>query len=60
MRVRLAGDHRPMIVGTAVLKSLAPSQLIQAFRTHCRAFVSDSYIPGMVAPHYGARSVRGA
>ena len=58
VRVRLAGDHRPMIVGSATLKVLAETQLVRAFQTHCRAFVSDSYISGMVAPNYDARAAK--
>ena len=58
VRVRLAGDHRPMIVGTATLKTLAQTQLVRAFETHCQAFVSDSYISGMVAPQYEAQAAR--
>lgn len=56
VRVRLAGDHRPMTIGTGTLKALTRSRLIQAFETHCRSFVSDSYIPGMVAPFFDQRS----
>jgi hypothetical protein len=54
VRVRLSGDHRPMVIGCATLKLLAQSQsrLVKAFQAHCRAFVSDSYIPGMVAPKF--------
>lgn len=50
VRVRLAGDHRPMIVGAATLAQLSRSRLVDAFKSHCHAFISDSYIPGMVAP----------
>ena len=49
-RVRLAGTHRPMRIGLARLKQLNRSRLVDAFETHCRAFISDAYIPGMVAP----------
>jgi DNA-binding transcriptional LysR family regulator len=55
-RVRLAGDHRPMIIGTATLKSLRKSRLLQAFEAHCRSCVSDKYIPGMVAPIFRKRN----
>jgi DNA-binding transcriptional LysR family regulator len=51
VRVRLSGDHRPMVVGVATLVQLTQSRLIDAFQNHCKAFVSDSYIPGMVAPN---------
>lgn len=50
VRVRLAGEHRPMRIGIATLGQLTKSRLISAFEAHCRAFVSDAYIPGMVAP----------
>ena len=50
VRVRLAGQHRPMRIGVATLAGLKPSRLVEAFAAHCRACISDSYIPGMVAP----------
>jgi hypothetical protein len=40
-----------MVVGVATLAQLSQSRLIDAFQNHCKAFVSDSYIPGMVAPN---------
>ncbi|TNC04916.1 LysR family transcriptional regulator [Methylobacterium terricola] len=55
VRIRLGGDHRPMTIGVATLKSLRKTQLVAAFATHCRAHISDSYIPGMVAPSFGPR-----
>ena len=56
VRVRLAGEHRPMIIGTATLSEMAESQLIRAFKGHCGSFISDSYISGMVAPIFSART----
>jgi DNA-binding transcriptional LysR family regulator len=50
VRVRLTDTHRPMIIGTATLKHLRQSRLVEAFETHCRSFISEAYIPGMVAP----------
>lgn len=50
VRIRLAGDHRPMTIGFATLKSLRKSRLLTAFANHARTFISDAYIPGMVAP----------
>ena len=50
VRVPLAGEHRPMVIGTATLKLSAQPKLISAFEEHCRASISDSCIPGMVAP----------
>ncbi|WP_102961297.1 LysR family transcriptional regulator [Mangrovicella endophytica] len=55
VRVRLAGEHRPMTIGIATLKSLRNTKLVAAFSAHCRAHISDSYIPGMVAPSFSAR-----
>lgn len=50
VRVPLSGDHRPMQIGSATLKHLARTELVKAFETHCRSFISDRYISGMVAP----------
>jgi len=50
VRVRLAGDHRPVMIGMATLQQLRKTQLLKTFERHCDAFISDSYIPGMVAP----------
>ena len=49
-RVRLSGDHRPMTIGYATLKQLRKSRLLSAFTSHAKSFISDSYIPGMIAP----------
>lgn len=50
VRIRLAGEHRPMRLGVATLGDLARSRLVSAFVAHCRACISDASIPGMVAP----------
>lgn len=50
VRVRLAGEHRPMVVGSATLARSKKSRLVEAFENHCRTLVSDAYIPGMVPP----------
>ena len=50
VRVGLSGDHRPMVIGIATLANNKKSQLLKAFEKHCRAFISETYIPGMVAP----------
>lgn len=50
IRVPLTGDLRPMKIGVATLKQLAQSRLVEAFENHCKTFISDFYIPGMVAP----------
>jgi DNA-binding transcriptional LysR family regulator len=48
--VRLAGEHRPMRLGLAMLKELKLPRLVQAFESHCRAFISNAHIPGMTPP----------
>ena len=60
VRVRLAGKHRPMTIGTATLKSLRKTKLVMAFSEHCQAHVSDAYIPGMIAPNCEAPGQSGA
>lgn len=49
-RVRLAGDHPSMMIGTATLRSLPKSRLIQVFEAHCRSLVSQAHIHGMASP----------
>lgn len=58
VRIRIAGEHRPMTMGLATLVSRRKSRLVEAFELHCRAFVSDSYIPGMAAPAIERRTKR--
>ncbi|WP_181703802.1 LysR family transcriptional regulator [Chthonobacter albigriseus] len=58
VRVRLAGDHRPMTMGLVTLARLKKSRLLEAFERHCQSFISDAYIPGMVAPALERRSLR--
>jgi len=53
VRVPLAGDHKPMVLGIATLAEVRKSRLLLAFEAHCRQFVSDAYIPGMDAPDTG-------
>lgn len=47
VRVRLAGDHRPMRIGLATLKSLRKSRLLTAFNEHAQEAISNDYVPGM-------------
>lgn len=56
VRVELTGEHRPMTIGSATLTHLKKSRIIEAFEAHCRSFVSDGYIPGMVIPAMESRS----
>jgi DNA-binding transcriptional LysR family regulator len=50
VRVRLAGEHRPVTIGLATLQQLRKSRLLRSFESHCHSFISDAYIPGMDAP----------
>jgi DNA-binding transcriptional LysR family regulator len=52
LRIPLSGEHRPMIVGICQLRQNRRLKLIEAFTRHCQSFVSDSYIPGMIAPAF--------
>jgi DNA-binding transcriptional LysR family regulator len=58
-RVRLSGDHRPMVIGVLTLAQRRKSLLLEAFAQHCRLIVSDTYIPGMVAPGMERRTFVG-
>lgn len=49
-RVRLSGDHKPMVIGVLTLSQSRKPRLVTVFEEHCRRLVSDAYIPGMVAP----------
>lgn len=55
VRLRLAGGHRPMKIGIATLDGVQKSRLLQAFETHCRTYISEGYIPGMVPPLLDSR-----
>jgi DNA-binding transcriptional LysR family regulator len=50
VRLPIKGAHRPMLLGTAVLTNLRPTRLLAAFEAHCRASITDRYIPGMIPP----------
>jgi hypothetical protein len=39
-----------MVIGVLTLSQSRKSRLVTVFEEHCRRFVSDAYIPGMVAP----------
>ncbi|QBK03908.1 LysR family transcriptional regulator [Hylemonella gracilis] len=59
VRVRLAGNNRPMLLGLATYKPMKQSRLVRVFMERCRAYISDQYIPGMSAasffdPHISA------
>lgn len=55
VRVPLAGNLRPMRIGVATFESLRQTRLVQAFENHCKTFISDGYIPGMVPPQMDSR-----
>ena len=52
VRVRLAGENRPMLLGLATYKPMKQSRLSKVFMERCRAYISDQYIPGMSAPSF--------
>ncbi len=52
IRIRLAGDVRPMKLGYATANNAVLSRVVSAFTERCRMFVSDQYIPGMAAPSF--------
>jgi DNA-binding transcriptional LysR family regulator len=59
VRVPITGDQKPMVIGVITLKHSRKSRLIETFGQHCKSFVSDAYIPGMVAPVMERRRVPG-
>ena len=48
--VRIEGDHRPMILGLASVRSAQNSRILTAFQEHCRREINDERIPGMAPP----------
>lgn len=52
VRLRLAGKHRPMLLGLATYTPVKQSRVTQVFMERCRAYISDQYIPGMSAPSF--------
>ena len=52
VRVRLAGKHRPMLLGLATYKPVKQSRLASVFMARCRSYISDQYIPGMSAASF--------
>lgn len=50
VRVRLAGENRPMLLGLATYRPMKQSKLAKVFMEHCRSRISDQDIPGMSAP----------
>jgi DNA-binding transcriptional LysR family regulator len=57
VRVPISGNQKPMVIGVVTLKQNRKSRLIEIFHQHCKSFVSDAYIPGMVAPAMERRRV---
>jgi FAD synthase len=53
VRVDIEGEHRPMVIGVATLEVPRKSKLLDAFVSHCEAFVTDQHVPGMEAPASG-------
>lgn len=53
--LRLSGDHLPMRLGILHVQQHGNIRIIEAFIEHCRALISNSYIPGMLPPSMIAR-----
>ena len=51
-------EHPPAVMGTATLRQLKKSHLIEAFQRHCHEVVSHGYVPGMIAPQREVRRRR--
>lgn len=47
VRLKLAGDHRPMKMGLATNKLSSKNNVINAFVSRCRNLINDQSIPGM-------------
>ena len=45
--VPLAGNHKPLVVGLARLREVAPTGVQRAFEAHCRQMIIPGKIPGM-------------
>ena len=58
VRLRIAGEHRPMKIGLATAKNANLNTVSQAFISRCKAFLSDQYIPGMGYAHFFDPHVR--
>ena len=62
VRLRIAGEHRPMKIGLVTAKNAVLNTVAQAFISRCRAFISNQYIPGMADtyffdPHMKAKQI---
>ena len=55
--ILISGEHRQLNIGVISLQRPKKSRLLAMFEQHCRSVVSDSYIPGMVAPVMGRRRI---
>ncbi|SER48891.1 DNA-binding transcriptional regulator, LysR family [Faunimonas pinastri] len=57
VRVPLSGEQKPMVIGIVTLRQSRKPRLLESFERHCQSFISDGYIPGMVAPLMERRKV---
>lgn len=58
IQLALVEPHRPMTIGLARRGDDRSSKMIAAFEDHCRMFINDDYIAGMVAPSKLGADVR--
>jgi DNA-binding transcriptional LysR family regulator len=49
--VPLKGNFRPMVLGLATVRSDYETNIVKAFREHCRHEISNEGIPGMAPPN---------
>ena len=56
VRVPISGEHKPMVIGVLSYRQGRRSRLLNIFEQHCKSFVSNAYIPGMIAPAMDRRS----
>lgn len=47
VRIKLSGQHRPMVIGMATLQGMRKSRLLESFLEYCQTLISDTSIPGM-------------
>lgn len=59
VRVPIAGEHPPMVIGLATVEDRRPTTLTSAFMDVCGELISDDAIPGMIAPGQDLRAMAG-
>lgn len=57
VRLRIAGDLRPMKIGLLRVARQKPTRLVSTFMEHCKDLISNRYIPGMEAPSMAPKRI---